>query len=66
MTTEPTHAFVGYDSTGTAMELIVDDGTKQARKCAAKYFVEGGSVERVTIEEARKVRLYEKKPATTK
>lgn len=56
----PTHAFVGYDAEGIPTELIGDDGSRSASHAAVKYLREGGRVERVTIEDARKVRLYEK------
>ena len=57
--TAPTHAFIGYDRTGMAVELLVDDGTRATRREAAKYVAAGGRVERMPIEHARKVRLYE-------
>lgn len=60
MTAPPTHAFIGYDSDGTPLELLVDDGERDTRVAAAKYVLTGGSVERMPIETARKVRLYER------
>lgn len=56
----PTHAFVGYGSDGTALELLVDDGERDTRVAAARYVLAGGSVERMPIETARHVRLYER------
>lgn len=56
----PTHAFVGYDATGTPIEIFVDDGSRDTSHAAVQYISAGGRVERMTIEDARKVRLYER------
>lgn len=58
--TTPTHAFVGYDATGTPIELLVDDGSRDTSHAAVQYISRGGRVERMPIEDARKVRLYER------
>jgi hypothetical protein len=58
--TPPTHAFVGYDSTGTPIEVLVDDGSRDTSHAAIRYITRGGRVERMRIEDARKVRLYER------
>lgn len=56
----PTHAFIGYDKTGTPIEILVDDGRPDTSHAAMQYIVAGGRVERMTLEDARKVRLYER------
>lgn len=58
--TAPTHAFVGYSANGTPMLLLVDDGRRETSHEAALVISAGGRVERMTIEDARKVRLYER------
>jgi hypothetical protein len=58
--TEPTHAFVGYDRTGTPIVLLVDDGTRKTSHEAAGVIRSGGKIERMLLEDARKVRLYER------
>lgn len=58
--TPPTHAFVGYDATGTPIVLLVDDGRRETSHKAAGVIRSGGRVERMPIEDARKVRLYER------
>jgi hypothetical protein len=57
--TAPTHAFVGYDAVGTPIEVLVDDG-RPATSHAVQYITRGGRIERMTIEDARKVRMYER------
>lgn len=58
--TPPTHAFVGYDADGTPVEIFVDDGRRDTSHAAMRYIRDGGRVERRTIEDARKVRLYDR------
>jgi hypothetical protein len=58
--TAPTHAFVGYDRTGTPIVLLVDDGRRETSHKAAGVIRSGGKIERMTIEDARQVRLYER------
>jgi hypothetical protein len=55
-----THAFVGYDSTGTPVEIFVDDGSRDSSHAAVQYLRNGWRFERMTLEDARKVRLYER------
>ncbi len=54
------HAFVGYSSDGTPIELLVDDGARSTSHAAAQIIRRGGRVERMLLEDARKVRLYER------
>jgi hypothetical protein len=58
--TAPTHAFVAYDATGTPIEIFVDDGKRSASHAAVQYISRGGRIERMPLEDARKVRLYER------
>lgn len=58
--TSPTHAFIGYDALGTPIELLIDDGSRDTGHAAVQYITRGGRIERMTIEDARKVRLYER------
>jgi hypothetical protein len=58
--TAPAHAFVGYSADGTPMLLLVDDGTRETRRAAHGVMHAGGRIERMPIEDARKVRLYER------
>lgn len=55
-----THAFVGYDADDIPVEIMVDDGTRDTSHAAAEIIRSGGRVERMTIEAARQVRLYER------
>lgn len=55
----PTHAFVGYDRAGTAIVLLVDDGRRETSHAAVQYPRNGWRFERMPIEDARKVWLYE-------
>lgn len=61
--TSPTHAFVVYDATGTPIGVMTEDGRPATSHAAMQYITRGGKVERMTIEDARKVRLYERRPA---
>lgn len=56
----PTHAFVCYGADGVPTEIMGDDGDKDNAVAAIKYISAGGRIERVTLEDARKVRLYER------
>lgn len=58
--TPPTHAFVGYSADGTPVELIVDDGRPDTDREAIEHLRAGGRIERMTLEQARQVRLYER------
>lgn len=56
----PTHAFVCYDADGVPTEIMGDDGERSTSHAAIKYISAGGRIERMTLEDARKVRLYER------
>ena len=58
-----THAYIGYDRNGTPMELMLDDGSRDTARCANVYLVSGGRIERMTLEEARRVKMYERSDA---
>lgn len=55
---EVTHAYVGYRSDGTPCMLFVDDASKDCARACADVIADGGRIERVTLDEARKVQLY--------
>lgn len=57
---EVTHAYVGYRPDGTPCALFVDDASKDLASRCAKIIKSGGRIERVTIDEARKVQLFGK------
>lgn len=58
-----THAYVGYDADGTPVEVLVDDGSRDTSREAARYLRDGRRLERMTLEGARKVALYKKPEA---
>lgn len=58
--TPPTHAYVGYDTHGTPMLLAVEDGSRDTAQEAQRVLAAGGRIERMTIDEARAVKLYER------
>jgi hypothetical protein len=58
--TAPTHAFVGYGADGTPVLLLVDDGRPETSHEAAGIIRAGGRIERMLLDDARKVRLYER------
>ena len=58
--TPPTHAYVGYDTQGTPMLLAVEDGSRDTAHAVQQVLAAGGRIERMTIDEARAVKLYER------
>jgi hypothetical protein len=52
-----THAYVGFHPDGSAYFIFVDDASKDCAREVAKVIRGGGRIERMTIEEAREVRL---------
>lgn len=55
-----THAYVGYNRDGIPIMIFVDDASKHCAQECGKIIRGGGRIERMTIEEARKVILYKK------
>ncbi len=49
----PTHAYVGYNKTGKAIMVYVDDASRGCAKECAKIIRTGGHIERMPIEQAR-------------
>jgi hypothetical protein len=55
-----THAYVGYNAEGTVIMLYSDDASRDCARECAKIIGGGGRIERMAIEEARKIELYSK------
>lgn len=55
---EPTHAYVGRCTHGHAYFVGVDDATARLGLDVASIISDGGTIERVTIEQARETPLY--------
>lgn len=56
---EPTHAYVGYDIGDRAVMLFVDasETRRECAKACSRVLRKGGRIERMPIEEARKLRF---------
>lgn len=61
--TSPTHAFLFFDRHGVPIAFAVDDGSIDASAMGATVLRLDGRIERMPIEEARKVRLFERQDA---
>jgi hypothetical protein len=58
--TSPTHAFVCFDRRGTAISIRIDDQSQDCKRTCADVIVAGGRIERMPLDEARQVKLYER------
>jgi len=56
-TSPHTHAYVGYRADGGAYFIFVDDASHDCAREVAKVIAGGGRIERMTIEDARRIRL---------
>lgn len=56
----PSHAFVCYDRRGTPILLAIEDGSLDTARRVGQVVCAGGRVERMPIEEAKKVKLHER------
>jgi len=56
-----THAYVGFQPDGTAFFMFVDDNSQDCALEVANVIRGGGHIERMTIEDARKVPLYRRR-----
>jgi hypothetical protein len=58
--TDCTHAYVGYDRDGTPIMLLVDDASRHCAEDCARIIRAGGRIERMTIDQARRVDLFKR------
>lgn len=56
----PTHAYVGYNTHDTPVLVAVEDGSRDTAHTVQQVLAAGGRVERMTLEAARAVKLYER------
>lgn len=57
----PSHAYVGYAADGTPVLVALDNNGEDLAEICAAHILSGGYLERVTLEQARAVKLYERK-----